>query len=291
MPPLSLKQISDGIISNFKIPKSPPSCDFPSDVLKHMKKNANPKQAIKLSKLNKYFIQEKCPFIYFGDNIHAHNNSVSFCNNLEHKNYKINEIPNNLGIGIRFIVHYENLLPQLISKILICDLKRLYINQDAKLFFEDFKFLTSSKSFFELSLHGKVVDKDEIVPYEILLENVPSLRCFFISRLSPLHLTNNFFEKFCASNLEELYLCSLTKFFDVESFLNSMKKKPNLRIHLRFENFVDPGKVNAYIDKLVAAGIPDSRPPQFDSGFIDAKRRSQLENLQKAYDLKIHGDL
>uniref|UniRef100_A0A914QL00 Uncharacterized protein n=1 Tax=Panagrolaimus davidi TaxID=227884 RepID=A0A914QL00_9BILA len=69
-----------------------------------------------------------------------------------------------------------------------------------------------------------------------------------------------------------------------------MKKKPNLRIYFHFEESVDPGKVNAYIDKLVAAGLPDSRPPYFNSGFIDAKRRSQLENLRKAYDLKIHGD-
>uniref|UniRef100_A0A914Q5V8 Uncharacterized protein n=1 Tax=Panagrolaimus davidi TaxID=227884 RepID=A0A914Q5V8_9BILA len=70
-----------------------------------------------------------------------------------------------------------------------------------------------------------------------------------------------------------------------------MKKKPNLRINLHFEKSVDRGKVNAYIDKLVAAGIPDSRPPYFYFLFTDSERISQLENLRKAYDLKIHGDL
>uniref|UniRef100_A0A914NZG8 Uncharacterized protein n=1 Tax=Panagrolaimus davidi TaxID=227884 RepID=A0A914NZG8_9BILA len=82
-----------------------------------------------------------------------------------------------------------------------------------------------------------------------------------------------------------LTLCDLSKFFDVETFLNSMKKKPNLRIHFYFEESVDPGNINAYIDKLVAAGIPDSRPPYFGYGFIDAERRSQLESLRYAYDL------
>uniref|UniRef100_A0A914PMN8 Uncharacterized protein n=1 Tax=Panagrolaimus davidi TaxID=227884 RepID=A0A914PMN8_9BILA len=160
-----------------------------------------------------------------------------------------------------------------------------------KLSFEDIKFLTSSKFFSELSLYGKIVDRDGIVPYEILLENVPSLRQFSIYRLSPLQLTKRFFEKFCASNLEMLSLCDLTKFFDVESFLNSMKKKPNLHIYFYFENSVDPGKVNAYIDKLVAAaGLPDSRPPDFDKCFIGSERYSQLKNLRKAYDLKSRGD-
>uniref|UniRef100_A0A914PNX3 Uncharacterized protein n=1 Tax=Panagrolaimus davidi TaxID=227884 RepID=A0A914PNX3_9BILA len=70
-----------------------------------------------------------------------------------------------------------------------------------------------------------------------------------------------------------------------------MKKKPNLGIIFNFEKSVNPRKVNAYIDKLVAAGIPDSRPPYFGYGFLDAKRDSQLDNLRKAYDLKIRGDL
>uniref|UniRef100_A0A914QDF8 Uncharacterized protein n=1 Tax=Panagrolaimus davidi TaxID=227884 RepID=A0A914QDF8_9BILA len=69
-----------------------------------------------------------------------------------------------------------------------------------------------------------------------------------------------------------------------------MKKKPNLRIHFHFEKSVYHKKINAYIDKLVAAGIPDSRPPYFDYNIIDSERRSQLEYLHKAYDFKIHGD-
>uniref|UniRef100_A0A914PNJ3 Uncharacterized protein n=1 Tax=Panagrolaimus davidi TaxID=227884 RepID=A0A914PNJ3_9BILA len=47
------------IISNIKIPKSPPLSDFPSDVLKYMKKNASLKQAFKLMKMNKYFVLEQ----------------------------------------------------------------------------------------------------------------------------------------------------------------------------------------------------------------------------------------
>uniref|UniRef100_A0A914P6L6 Uncharacterized protein n=1 Tax=Panagrolaimus davidi TaxID=227884 RepID=A0A914P6L6_9BILA len=70
-----------------------------------------------------------------------------------------------------------------------------------------------------------------------------------------------------------------------------MKRKPNLRIYFDFEESVDPRKVKAYIDKLVAADELDSRPPYFDCGFIDSERRSQLENLRKAYDLKVHGDI
>uniref|UniRef100_A0A914QG88 Uncharacterized protein n=1 Tax=Panagrolaimus davidi TaxID=227884 RepID=A0A914QG88_9BILA len=89
---------------------------------------------------------------------------------------KIEELPKNSGISGILTINQEILLPQLIQNIVVCDLNALILKSQ-KMFFYQFKFLTSSGSFKELEFHSTIVcySNREIVPYEIILDSIPSL--------------------------------------------------------------------------------------------------------------------
>uniref|UniRef100_A0A914NYN2 Uncharacterized protein n=1 Tax=Panagrolaimus davidi TaxID=227884 RepID=A0A914NYN2_9BILA len=114
------------ITSTIKIPKWPPKSDFPNDILKYMKKNATEKEALKLMKTNKYFIRKKCPFIRFGVRVFLTQEYVLQSLSVRYvMNYRIEKLPNNLGIYGTLNIGNANLLSQFISKCVMCDLKDL----------------------------------------------------------------------------------------------------------------------------------------------------------------------
>uniref|UniRef100_A0A914P0V1 Uncharacterized protein n=1 Tax=Panagrolaimus davidi TaxID=227884 RepID=A0A914P0V1_9BILA len=229
------------ITSKIKIPKWPPKSDFPADILKFMKKNATEKQALKLMKTNKYFIREKCPFIYFDDYFVLTQNFVHQTHSTpKAMYYRIEELPNNLGISGTLNVQHENLLSQFISKCIIFDLKCLNFNwlKNVKISYNDFKFLTSSGRLEKLDLGPtNVTSKNgEIIPYESLLDHTPALRRLCLEYNRYLILSQKFIEKICASNLEKFEVFKLPKNFEREAFLAYLaKKKPNLRVLLHFK--------------------------------------------------------
>uniref|UniRef100_A0A914Q9P8 Uncharacterized protein n=1 Tax=Panagrolaimus davidi TaxID=227884 RepID=A0A914Q9P8_9BILA len=166
--------------ADIKIPKYPPSNDFPFDVLKYMKANANPKQALKLMKLNKYFIQENCPFIYIGNNTFVSENGGIRTSN--YTNEMIYKLPNNLGINGILRVHEDSTdidthIRLLFDKIIFFDLKCLILHVK-KFKYDHFKTLISFGKLKELVLHDTIFisKNDEIIPYETLLDDLPSLR-------------------------------------------------------------------------------------------------------------------
>uniref|UniRef100_A0A914PNC1 Uncharacterized protein n=1 Tax=Panagrolaimus davidi TaxID=227884 RepID=A0A914PNC1_9BILA len=227
------------ITSTITIPKWPPKSDFPADILKYMKKDATEKQALKLMKTNKYFIQKKCPFIYLGDNVTLTQNFVHSPSN----NCRINELPNNLGVSGELYINRGDLLTQFISKCVICDLKELtFTNTNwymiEKISYDDFKFLTSSGRLEILSLGKKIVTSNtgEIIPYESLLDHTPALQYLRLEYNQNLQLSQKFIEKICASNLEVFEVYQLPKDFEREALLAKMeKKKPNLRVYFSFK--------------------------------------------------------
>uniref|UniRef100_A0A914PV17 Uncharacterized protein n=1 Tax=Panagrolaimus davidi TaxID=227884 RepID=A0A914PV17_9BILA len=229
------------ITSKITIPKWPPASDFPADILKYMKKNVTEKQALKLMKTNKYFIREKCPFIYFGDYVLLTQNYVHQAFSPPNvMNYTIKELPHNLGISGRLNIRKENLLSQFISKCVTCDLKWLiFINNNwwkiEKISYDDFKVLTSTGRLEKLDLGKTTVTSNngEIIPYESLLDHTPALHYLCLEYNENLKLSQKFIEKICASNLEKLEVFKLPEYFKREAFLANMaKKKPNLRVHL-----------------------------------------------------------
>uniref|UniRef100_A0A914R133 Uncharacterized protein n=1 Tax=Panagrolaimus davidi TaxID=227884 RepID=A0A914R133_9BILA len=231
------------ITSTIKIPKWPPKSNFPGDILKYMKKNATEKQAFKLMKTNKYFIREKCPFIYFGDNVSLTQDFVrqTFFPSNE-INYRIEGLPNNLGISGKLNVQHENRLSQFISKCVICDLKDLIFTYNwrkvEKISYDDFKVLTSSGRLEMLDLGKTIVTSNtgEIIPYESLLDHTPALRYLYLEYNPYLEFSQKFIDKICASNLEVLGVYKLPENFEREALLaNLAKGKPNLRVLLYFK--------------------------------------------------------
>uniref|UniRef100_A0AC35FWY1 Uncharacterized protein n=1 Tax=Panagrolaimus sp. PS1159 TaxID=55785 RepID=A0AC35FWY1_9BILA len=234
------------ITSKITVPKWPPKSDFSNYVLKFMKKNATEKQALKLMKTNKYFIRENCPFIYFGDYVKltqgfVHQTFSTPAVAPYEKNFRIEELPNNLGIGGTLIIQHENLVSQFISKCVTCDLKDLFCNNGMwkilKISYDDFKFLTSSGRLKRLRLGNTIVvsNNGEIIPYETLFDHTPALRYFCLEYNKDLKMSQKFYEKICASNLEEFIVYELPENFEREAFLANMAKKPNLRVYLSFK--------------------------------------------------------
>uniref|UniRef100_A0A914NXN5 Uncharacterized protein n=1 Tax=Panagrolaimus davidi TaxID=227884 RepID=A0A914NXN5_9BILA len=232
------------ITSTITIPKWPPKSDFPADILKYMKKNSTEKQTLKLMKTSKYFIREKCPFIYFG-------NDVLLTQNYVHQafsppnvmNYTIKELPHNLGISGTLTIQKENLLSQFISKCVIFDLKDLtFVNnywwKTGKISYDDFKVLTSSGRLEKLILCKTIVTSNngEIIPYESLLDHTPALRYLCLNYNEDLELSQKFIDKICASNLKVFGVYQLPENFEREALLaNFAKKKTNLRVLLHFK--------------------------------------------------------
>uniref|UniRef100_A0A914PBK1 Uncharacterized protein n=1 Tax=Panagrolaimus davidi TaxID=227884 RepID=A0A914PBK1_9BILA len=232
------------ITSKITIPKWPPKSDFPTDVLKYMKKNATEKQALKLMKRNKYFIREECPYIYFGDYVLLAQHYVHQAYSPPNVTYyTIKELPNNLGINKTLCILHENLLSQFISKCVTCDLKCLdFVNNNwgkiEKISYDNFKALASSGRLEILDLGPTIVTSNngEIIPYESLLDHTPELRCLCLKYNQYLQLSQKLIEKICASNLEKLILGGLPKNFERDALLAHIaKKKPNLQVHLVFK--------------------------------------------------------
>uniref|UniRef100_A0AC35FZS6 Uncharacterized protein n=1 Tax=Panagrolaimus sp. PS1159 TaxID=55785 RepID=A0AC35FZS6_9BILA len=246
--------------------------------------NANPKQATKLMKVNKYFIQEKRHFVNYGNRAFLYQYLVHFNNS---KYYKIHELPNNLGISGTLTIGHEIHLSQLIPKIAICDLKRLILNSQ-KVFFEDFKFLTSSENLKELELHSSIIyyKNGEIVPYEIILDSIPSLFSLQMDYDPKRKMPEAFIKKIFASNLAKLSLRSLSANFGFEEFLTLVaKEKPKLDISLDFKNgHLVRQRINEYIETLCTTGLTESCPPNFKSGCNTVA----LKKLRNAYRQRNH---
>uniref|UniRef100_A0A914QTT3 Uncharacterized protein n=1 Tax=Panagrolaimus davidi TaxID=227884 RepID=A0A914QTT3_9BILA len=280
------------IASNIKIPKYVPSTKFPSDVIKYMKKNAILKQTVKLMKLNKFFLQEKFELFYLGDKTSVYqlnNNSVRISVNGEN-HYSIDELPNILGVSRYLLIYTDNVLPRLISKIIICDLKYLLLTL-LRISFNDFKFLTSSVNFKKLLLNRAIVfsKNDEIVPYECLLDHVPYLQELRLSHILSSEISKVFIEKICSSNMKKLAFSDIDEKFEFESILASLKKKPNLDVHLSFHNpELVLERIDKYVDKLLASGLTKFCPPSFGFFYPKTTRYDSYKNLRKSYFESVH---
>uniref|UniRef100_A0A914PF41 DUF38 domain-containing protein n=1 Tax=Panagrolaimus davidi TaxID=227884 RepID=A0A914PF41_9BILA len=182
--------------------------------------------------------------------------------------FKIEKLPNNFGISGILTIEHEILLPQLIPKIIVCDLNALIL-KSRKIFFDHFKFLTSSENLKELELHSTIVcyRNREIVPYEIILDSIPSLRSLQMNCIVRKNITEEFIEKFSETKLEKLSLCELPISFQFEKFLDAMRwESPGLDIHFDFKrSFLMYEKINIFIGKLLVSKECHCYPPFFEA--------------------------
>uniref|UniRef100_A0A914PMA4 Uncharacterized protein n=1 Tax=Panagrolaimus davidi TaxID=227884 RepID=A0A914PMA4_9BILA len=170
-----ISQKLDPIIAKLTIPLNPPSSNFPFDVLKYMKANANsnPKSSVKLMKRSKYFLQRKCQYTFFGQNLTLLQDCLQ---GRRYKKFQMDQLPNNLGFSDKLCIEDGSLLSQLMSKTVVCELEHLILKAQ-QISLDGFKFLISSGKIKRLELYNSCVinEHDEIVPYEDLLDLIPSL--------------------------------------------------------------------------------------------------------------------
>uniref|UniRef100_A0A914P881 Uncharacterized protein n=1 Tax=Panagrolaimus davidi TaxID=227884 RepID=A0A914P881_9BILA len=272
------------IASSLKIPKSPPSSNFPFDVLKYMKENANPKQAVELMRVNKYFLQREFRFKDYG--------KLTVVDNMFHvytwddRNVAITgELRIKDSYGYYFFY-------RLVCNTVLCDLRCLVLNI-RYMDYEDFKFLTSSGNLKDLSMKGlsKIRNNGKIVPSEIILDHTPLLRKLTIIDVATSIMSSKFVEKILESDLQRLVLFRFPKAFDFELMLTSLRKKPTLCIILFFDKHYRRNKVNAYIDKLIAENVTDSLTPYFETpcSEISEIRKKALDKLRSNF-LQHHPD-
>uniref|UniRef100_A0AC35FNN5 Uncharacterized protein n=1 Tax=Panagrolaimus sp. PS1159 TaxID=55785 RepID=A0AC35FNN5_9BILA len=148
--------------------------------------------------------------------------------------------------------------------------------------FDEFKFLSGKLQMLEL-IETIISDSNgEIVPYENLLKQIPSLRHLKIYGPT-LPFSQNFMETICVSNVTKLELCRLPETFEFEEFLTYMaKRKPNISIDLHINNshYIQK-KIDKYIDNLLSVGLTDSCPPYLSN--IEKKRQEALYQLRHKY--------
>uniref|UniRef100_A0A914PJK7 Uncharacterized protein n=1 Tax=Panagrolaimus davidi TaxID=227884 RepID=A0A914PJK7_9BILA len=118
---------------------------FPTDILKWMKKNANPRTSLKLMKICKYFQHKKFPFTVI-KNYNSYDNSGTFYN-LNKRTYDVAKFlghPKNLWLSGTF--HYNldqrSYFSQLIEKCVACDIKCINLTHQI-MTFDEYKMLTS----------------------------------------------------------------------------------------------------------------------------------------------------
>uniref|UniRef100_A0A914QW36 Uncharacterized protein n=1 Tax=Panagrolaimus davidi TaxID=227884 RepID=A0A914QW36_9BILA len=128
-----------------KIPQTPPPCDFPSDVLKWMKKNtSNPRKSLKLMQICKYFQMES--FKNYNHVCTVCEKYISKKDFIKHKiiDYKVEDFKD---LPYKFWITHDltSLSPDfnlslLISKIAFCEAKKINVNSQ-KLLYDEFKIL------------------------------------------------------------------------------------------------------------------------------------------------------
>uniref|UniRef100_A0AC34F4V3 Uncharacterized protein n=1 Tax=Panagrolaimus sp. ES5 TaxID=591445 RepID=A0AC34F4V3_9BILA len=149
--------------------------DFPRDVYKWMKTNAEPKMAIKLMKISKYF-QHKNAFPYLvvkNVSTNVLNKDLYFwtCRTLNNKVYKIKQNEKKLWIaGDFFCTAYpSNATSDFLLKTVVCDLQKLTI-KNQKITMNEFKKLTDGGNVEEFCMdqtlitdsNGKIVSLEDI---------------------------------------------------------------------------------------------------------------------------------
>uniref|UniRef100_A0A914QVN0 F-box domain-containing protein n=1 Tax=Panagrolaimus davidi TaxID=227884 RepID=A0A914QVN0_9BILA len=164
-----------------------PSSDFPSDILKWMKINANPKMLFTLMKCCKYF-QDFPEFPYFvvKEVQYGFKRDNWLFQTLDGKVYfyegtqGIENIGKKLWITeILVLSAFPKIVSCIIPKIAVCDIKSLSL-QFQNLAFNEFKYLTASGNVIDIFLRESTIkyENDEQVFIDLIFKCVPNVETF-----------------------------------------------------------------------------------------------------------------
>uniref|UniRef100_A0A914Q9Z7 Uncharacterized protein n=1 Tax=Panagrolaimus davidi TaxID=227884 RepID=A0A914Q9Z7_9BILA len=173
-----------------KLPASPPWSDFPSDVLKWMKKNAKPKAALKLMQICKYFQHQEFPFFVVKELILGNRWRYRTLPGypLKPKNYVTGKFCDqpfdvwvaeslSLAMSSWSKVLYDDCWGQMLPKLAVHDVKCLSFDH-VSITFREFKVLNDGGKVSSLNLKSAFIrdESHEIVPLENLFECLPNLK-------------------------------------------------------------------------------------------------------------------
>uniref|UniRef100_A0AC34G1X3 Uncharacterized protein n=1 Tax=Panagrolaimus sp. ES5 TaxID=591445 RepID=A0AC34G1X3_9BILA len=164
-----------------------PSSDFPTDVFKWIKENAEGKMALKSMKCHKYFQHPDFPYSIILNIAYNDREDKWDVMTLDGKKlvyYGLESIETAFTkklwlIGSLALLESPNLVTRFITKIAVCDIKYLTL-ADQQFSFNDFLFLTSANLITHISLYNTVINDDNGDPIFIdsILKCLPNLTAF-----------------------------------------------------------------------------------------------------------------
>uniref|UniRef100_A0AC34G6S8 Uncharacterized protein n=1 Tax=Panagrolaimus sp. ES5 TaxID=591445 RepID=A0AC34G6S8_9BILA len=238
-----------------------------------IKLNANPKMALKLMKCHSFFLHNEFPFLvvksltFYGlggedwryDTLtdEAHNGSTID---------SIKDLPKKFWITESFVINPEahNFLSSLISKMAVCDVKRLSLGNQ-EITFNEFQIFVSSGNVESLQLCNTIISHNNGIHLTVneILSCVPNLKTFFFGFDNGYPFVSPGFyakiiKKINPSKMKSFALSGINSFSDFEVFLEFMNKNPRIHATLTFNNClsVEETKIlQNYVDRIIAAGI------------------------------------
>jgi hypothetical protein len=242
----------------------PPASSFPTDVLKYIKKNATPGQALKFMHVCKYFCYQKFPF-YPVKYVIGNYSRFEFPgwllrsipeNNLQYFD-KIKNVPPNLWVTEWLEIFNETrVIYDLMPKIAYCECSSLILKNQI-LRFDDYVMLTKAgkvDNLYFCNTHIKF-DNGKIVPFERLLETLKNVTTIkFENNSAPSIVNFDNFLRFVPSTLKFITLCDPPANFNYSTFFHfiGINTKINYEIELSTPQSLNTLiQLQKYVNKLM----------------------------------------
>uniref|UniRef100_A0A914QM28 Uncharacterized protein n=1 Tax=Panagrolaimus davidi TaxID=227884 RepID=A0A914QM28_9BILA len=204
-----------------------PKLYFPSDVFKWMKLNANPKMALKLMKVCKYF-QHSNGFPFLVVKCILQNGSTWILETLDKKEIlaeSLETISDKLWVVGRVTIYPgQKAVANLLLKTVVINIEELMLYAQ-NITMDEFKALTDGGTIERCYFKQSTItfENDEIVPLEDILECLPNARFIDFGNKAPSINSLETAEAKISSKLENLTLLVDSKNFVVETLLSYMK--------------------------------------------------------------------
>uniref|UniRef100_A0AC34GZ39 DUF38 domain-containing protein n=1 Tax=Panagrolaimus sp. ES5 TaxID=591445 RepID=A0AC34GZ39_9BILA len=274
-----------------------PSSDFPSDVLKWMKKDAKGKILYKLMKSNKYFQHSEFPFfaVKFVEYDAWWDNKWIIYTLDGHRLEGLGDTEEVLWITETLrLTELPNLVSRIISATAVFDLKELLFEHQ-ELMFDEFKILTASGNIKCLSFQGTNVKHENGDPVFIdeLFEFLSNVQDIWIANFGTILFSSNFVntcKKYNFSQLKSFNLINLTFYDDFQKFTKFMNQNPHVYYQIYFDDDAlseeEKFAVGKYVQGIIDVGLTEFRTPTIQFFGQTHDQHEALCSLRSQYDDK-----
>uniref|UniRef100_A0AC34G0Q4 Uncharacterized protein n=1 Tax=Panagrolaimus sp. ES5 TaxID=591445 RepID=A0AC34G0Q4_9BILA len=242
-----------------------PASDFPSDILKWMKKDAKPKMALKLMKCHKYFQHQQFPYFVVKSIACYDGQDILEVRSFYYRKY-----------------YYKGLE--------VCDIKRLTL-RDQELLIDEFKFLASSGTVESLVFYATTIKKEngDIIFFDQLLEFLPNVENIRVFNYGATLFSSNFDNIFAKINTSKFkdFDVRMTFYNDFEKFIKFVKHNPHICYEVCLLNEGITGEqrhaLEKYVQQIIDAGLTEFPPPQIIFNGQIQKKRHAVQMLRDQF--------